>query len=478
MAADPIMTLEEYRARLEATKESSDGAAARPDTRPESLTLEEMLARFAHVAKGPIIVDTRNTHRRLRPGEFAAAYAHNKIVLEKKAIPTTVLWSQSEQRMSVDCLTFHPGEGQFYIERGLRHLNIWCPPTWPVVDTALAAPFLEHVEYLIPDKAQREDLLDWLAHAAQRPEMRPHFHFLLVAAQEGTGRSWLVEVLRRVWGERHAGETDLHRLLDDSFNSMLSGKILVAVHEVRAPADERYSHRDRLKGLLTDTILTVNEKHEPRWTERFCARFLMFTNRDDALPLAETDRRVYAVRCADEPRDAAYYTALYGRLADEQFLAAVWHLLKSRDLGKFNPGRRAPLNEMKAQMIAAGRSEEQQTAVEFARACPHDVIAATDLMHVLAPREEHETARDRKTRMAAIAAALKEIGAQTSAEKVWMVDTSTRVWFLRNPSVWTPMMQTTADKAGVIQEARRARDALVEAKWLAEVAIERWRNPQ
>jgi hypothetical protein len=29
--------------------------------------------------------------------------------------------------------------------------------------------------------------------------------------------------------------------LDDPFNSMLSGKILMAVHEVKAPADERYS---------------------------------------------------------------------------------------------------------------------------------------------------------------------------------------------------------------------------------------------
>jgi hypothetical protein len=115
--------------------------------------------------------------------------------------------------------------------------------------------------------------------------------------------------------------------------------------------------------------------------------------------------------------------------------------------------------------------------VEFARACPHDVIAATDLMHVLAPQEEHETARDRKTRMAAIAAALKEIGAQTSAEKVWM-DTSTRVWFLRNPGTWTPMMQVAATKAKVIDEAKRVRADLVKAKWLAELAIELWRNPQ
>lgn len=438
--------------------------------RPESLSLEQMLERFIHVARGPMIVDAHNTNRRLRPHEFAAAYAHNKIVVDKKAVPLTALWAQSEHRMLADCLTFNPGEGQFFAERGLRHLNIWCPPTWPLVDTALAAPFIAHLEYLIPDRAQRGDLLDWLAHAAQRPEVRPHFHFLLIAAQEGTGRSWLADLLGLLWGERHAGQTDLHGLMNDAFNSALSGKILMAVHEVRAPAEERFQHRDRLKSLLTDSRITINEKHEPRWTERFCARFLMFTNRDDALPLSETDRRVYAVRCADDPKDAAYYVTLYRRLADQQFLAAVWHLLRSRDIGRFNPGQRAPLNEMKRQMIAAGRTDEQQTAIEFAKACPHDVIAACDLMTALAPREDNETAKDRKLRAAAIAAVLKEAGAQTSAAKIWL-GTSTRVWFLRNPGVWT---SETITQQVLTQEAQRTRDDLAAAGWNADHAIKDW----
>jgi hypothetical protein len=34
-------------------------------------------------------------------------------------------------------------------------------------------------------------------------------------------------------------------------------------------------------------------------------------HRDDALPLSETDRRVYVVRCADNPKNAKYYTQLY-----------------------------------------------------------------------------------------------------------------------------------------------------------------------
>ena len=59
----------------------------------------------------------------------------------------------------------------------------------------------------------------------------------------------------------------------------------------------------------------MNEKFEPRWVERFVTRFLMFTNKDDAIPLSETDRRVYAVRCAEQPKDEVYYRTLYADLA-------------------------------------------------------------------------------------------------------------------------------------------------------------------
>jgi hypothetical protein len=439
--------------------------------RPESLTLEEMLVRFVHVARGPLIVDVSNTYRRLRAGEFTAAYAHNKVLIAGKAVPTTALWSQSAMRMTADCLTFHPGEPQFFIENGLRHLNIWNPPAWPPVHPTAAAWFIDHLAYLIPDARQREDLLDWLAHAAQRPEVRPHFHFLLVAAQEGTGRSWLVEILRRVWGERHAGETDLHRLLDDAFNSVLSGKILMAVHEVKAPADERFSHRDRLKSLLTDTSLTVNEKHQPRWSERFCARFLMFTNRDDALPLAETDRRVYAVRCADQPRDSAYYTTLYSMVENRTLLAAVWQLLRTRDISRFNPGARAPLNEMKAQMIAAGRTDEQQTAAEFLKACRYPVVSAADLMRLLAPEILDERPGDRKARTNALAAVMRELGAQTHHKKVKLDGKSGRVWILHNVGKWSQ-----ATSAALAQEASKARQHLSTYYWNLEGIVEAWES--
>ncbi|HVC37834.1 MAG TPA: primase-helicase family protein, partial [Gammaproteobacteria bacterium] len=417
------------------------GVSADDDSRivlPESLTLEQMLKRFVHVSRGPMIVDIENTYRQLNPREFAATYAHNTRQLEKgdKAIPVTKLWQNSPGRLSVDALGFHPGEGKFYRESGVAYLNLWIPPSWPAMDPedALEAsqPFFDHLTYLIPDEVTRNDLIDWLAHATQDPDVRPHHHFLLIAPQEGTGRDLMVNILECLWGERHAGFINLHDYMKGPHNEHMSGKILISVHEIKAPPREQWEYKERLKTLMTDDQININPKHKPMRTERFRARLMMLANDENALPVSEGERRIYTGRCADQFKDEAYYKRLYGIYKDNRkrnhMLTGIWQLLRTRDLSKFNPGRRAPLNEMKRAMIAAGRSDEQSNAVEFARKCPFDVVGSNDLIELLAPKLDNESQGDWQRRHGAIAAALRSVGCQRPEKKIWLNERSQRFW--------------------------------------------------
>lgn len=122
-------------------------------------------------------------------------------------------------------------------------------------------------------------------------------------------------------------------------------------------------------------------------------------------------------------------------------------------------------------MIAAGRTDEQQTAVEFVRACPHDVIAACDLVQVLVQRDPDEHARDHKARIAAMAAALKEIGCQTQTKKIWLAGESTRVWVLRNATRWSQ------SSAALRQAAERTHADIVAGKFSANLIIDIWKQP-
>lgn len=458
--------------RIDAVREQLDAEAADAAAPiAEVLTLEQMVERFVLNSAGPQVIDLKAPSRRMRPHEFAKHYAASITVLGKKVVPVSTLWIQHRDRKTVDAATFAPSQPQFFAEGGRTFFNTWMPPQWPRVDLKHATPFTDHMNYLVPHEGERGDLLDTLAHAAQYPGIRPHCHPLLIAQKQGTGRSWLNEMLRALW-KGAAVEVDLHRLLDDQFNSTIAGKIIVAVNEVKAPPSERYSHRDRLKALLTDTVLTVNEKHVPRWVEKFCARFVMSTNAEDALPLSETDRRIQPIRCADEPLSSDYYSELYAALKNPQFLAACWHTLATRDISAFNPGRRAPLTDTKLQLIHASRTEEQQGAIDVVLGSPHDVIASADLMRLCCPPTDREREQERRTRTGAVVAAIREAGVSTHPRKIKLAGTSTRVYVLRSFGAWRE-----ATPAKLAAAASAARADFDRAGWLADAVLDLWRLP-
>jgi hypothetical protein len=210
----------------------------------------------------------------------------------------------------------------------------------------------------------------------------------------------------------------------------------------------------------------------------------MFSNELVALPLAEKDRRVYAMRCADQAKDKAYYDGLYGMLEDRDFLAAVWTYLATRDISGM-PAR-APLNELKQAMIEAGRTEDQQRAVDLAGMCPRDVIASSDLMRAAAPLDMRtiyvgegqtdevpaETASQRQKRSVPIGKALEAIGCQTSARKVWL-GASERVWIVRNLNKWA-----IAPTDDLKREARLIREDFIACDYRAAALMERWNGSQ
>jgi Family of unknown function (DUF5906) len=444
----------------------------------EQLSVEDMLKRFVYVAREPIIVDLSNVSIKWRPHAFHGKYAASIEGSGKNAAPASRLWAAHPNRSDTYDIGFDPSEPRFFQHGGKTLLNMWTEPEWPDVDVVHAQPFIGHLEFLIPDSKSRNDLLDWLAATAQQPGIRPHYHFLLLAEPEGTGRSWLGDALREIWSNDYAISVDMHRLLDDNFNSELSRKVIVYVNEIKATANERFNHRERLKSLLSDSWITVNEKSLARWVEKFCARFLMFTNSTAALPITEKDRRIYAVRCTSTVRTPDYYKQLYKRLSDRQFLAAVWKLLKTRDLRNYNPGAVAPLTNTKLEMAEDGRTSGQQAAVEFARLAPFDVIHAPDLYKMVVVDRDHEPEKDRQNRLAAITNALRDVGVTPATRKMRPVEKipggeeygrPSRVWILRNPDQWR---DATTEMLRI--EVTQAREELEKHRWKLDAALGAW----
>lgn len=354
---------EEQRRRAQ---EIGDGTADAPPL-AELMTLDEMHEQMVFISDGARVAWRARPYITLPVSEFKLHTKASETKVHSKSYPSADLWLQSPARITTHTLTFRPGHPEFTTDpEGAPALNLWRPRERPP-STASPQPFLDHVTYLVPDRAERERFLDWLAHTEQFPGVLPHTHYLMVTKQTGIGRNWLASVLARVWAGATRLGFDLIGAMQSGFNGPLSRRLLVIVDELKA-ADTGYGsaqHAQQLKAMLTTEHRTINPKYGRMHVEYNCARWLMLSQHYDALPLERADRRVIVITNPPERKPVEYYRHLYSLLDDADFINAVAQYLATRNIEGFNPSEPAPLTESKQKAIEASMSDVERALIEL-----------------------------------------------------------------------------------------------------------------
>jgi primase-polymerase (primpol)-like protein len=157
---------------------------------------------------------------------------------------------ESPFRKGVDGRSWQPGQSQFCqdLESEDTVFNTWrglkpmaAPGNWQ----KRVKPFLRHVTFLIPEKAERKRHLQWLAHVVQYPEVLPHTSYLMIATTPGIGRNLYASIIVRALRGHAAAGVSLPDLLDGSFTGRLSKKLLAIVDEAREGSGDRRHQRTR-----------------------------------------------------------------------------------------------------------------------------------------------------------------------------------------------------------------------------------------
>jgi Bifunctional DNA primase/polymerase, N-terminal/Family of unknown function (DUF5906)/Primase C terminal 2 (PriCT-2) len=369
-ARDPRMKAE---LRAEQVRENIEiGNDVSEPILPTIMTLTEMHDRLVYIGSIGAVAD-RDTGRIRKKEHAAGEYAASKH--GKKKVPALKLWIESKKRVTVDVLTWVPGqppvcrppeeEGTgFNTWRGLASMD--APEDWK----ERAKPFLEHVDFLVPVESERERFLKWLAHIFQCPEVLPHTMYLMTTRTTGIGRNLLASILVRALRGHVAAGVSLPDLLDGGFTGRLSKKLLATVDEAReGGGDRRYQRAERLKSLLTEDYRHVNPKYGFQSVEKNCCRWLMFSNHDDAIPFDNSDRRVIVISNPTERKSDEYYARLYGMLDDGVFIASVRRWLETKDISDFRAGGHAPMNEAKQRALDEMMTETDRVIAEFKEDC-------------------------------------------------------------------------------------------------------------
>lgn len=246
---------------------------------------------------------------------------------------------------------YTPGRAEEIVENdGVAWLNTWQPPTVrPVKGTA--KPLLDHILYLCNgNKEQAGHITDWLAYMVQNPGAKIN-HALLIISKQGRGKDTLAAALARV-----IGETNVKFISDDDVSEgrydFMKRAQLVVVPETRT--GDRKDLANKLKPLITQPLIRVNEKNVKPYDVVNTVNMMMFSNHEDAAHIEDADRRYFVVICRADAKDPAYYTDLYRYIEGDEIAGFAW-FLKNRDLSNFNPKAPAPWTQDKETVREAAR---------------------------------------------------------------------------------------------------------------------------
>ena len=293
-------------------------------------------------------------------------------------------WLTWAHRFELRCLTYKPGEtgvtesGEWNTWRG------WgCEPKKGDVK-----PWKDLLDYLFKgDKENRTWFERWCAYPLRHPGEKLYTSVLMWGEGQGTGKSLVGYTLGEIYGENASviGQEHLH----GSFNSWAVGKQFVMGEEISG--NDKLETTDRLKAMITQKKVVVNEKFKPQYVIPDTLNYYFTSNHPAAFFLRNEERRNFIWEAPEVPLPGAFYKA-YNTWLKAEGPAALFHYLTKLDLGDFSPTAPAPVTSAKIEMVERNKSD-LALMIDDLLANPDeflekwgitaDVLQPTQLLHLL-----------------------------------------------------------------------------------------------
>lgn len=325
--------------------------------RPTVVLSDDFAPLVASTVEPPRIILKHNPSRDLRPEQF------NHLIAPMSDVKDTAIKVFGRLECQHDRLLYRPGDpaGTLAVDGG-RGFNVYQGGVAPM--SGDAGPWLEYLAHLFPLEADRKLVMRWLATLIARPKVRLTYGMLLISGAQGVGKSTLGSILRFVLGAPNVSFPSETSIVDSAFNSWLARKRLIFVNEFYS-GHSRKAY-DKLKPLVTDTHVPINEKGVPEYEMENWATFIACSNSEAALHLDDEDRRWLVPSVAETTRDREWWAKLHAWIsADGPVIVAHWAESYVRDKGYVRAGEHAPDTARKKAIVEGSRSEGQQLAIQL-----------------------------------------------------------------------------------------------------------------
>ena len=259
-----------------------------------------------------------------------------------------------------DRLVFEPGKEPELEIDGVRCINTWIATDLVPVDGD-PKPMEDHIEWLLEGKENASVLLDYLAFVVQNPGQKVKWAPLIIT-QHGVGKNTIAHIMKQIVGVRNYVEPTNDELINGR-NTSLVNAVLAVISETMV--GDRREVGNRMKSLITEPTLRVDEKFIAVFTMENKTNFIFFSNHDDPMHLEDGDRRYWVVHSDVEKKEPKYYDQLYRWIDEENGAAIFMQSLMDHDLSRFNPHSEPPMTEAKRELIDSCKTTAGNTLREL-----------------------------------------------------------------------------------------------------------------
>lgn len=187
---------------------------------------------------------------------------------------------------------------------GYWDINLWREPKYRRVapsprnsERPLGA-FAEFLELAITDQQDREVLLDWLTWSLKNEASKPSWALFLFSEEKGTGKSTILEFVRRLFGEENCSAENGIDGVTGRFPEDILNKKIVTLEEVKLTSFS--SAGNTLKEYITGSFVSVERKNRnERVRLPLRAGFLLTSNHRPSW-LEGGERRYYIIDVTHE----------------------------------------------------------------------------------------------------------------------------------------------------------------------------------
>jgi len=220
---------------------------------------------------------------------------------------------QKPSKKSVLKVIFDPSQ-DLTVDKIKKTINLFRPTdfmvsqeTLKVIDLAVDAPSINNLlSNLIPVSVERGRFVNWLAGIMQtRSKQLTAWVFM---GKPGAGKNVLLDhVLKPLFGDKQAIKVEDEQL-KNPFNGWLQNAILIAFNEVAHDNRTRNSINSKVKAIITDNDIMINEKNVKVFTIDNHANALFFSNNEIPVLIEENDRRFNVVRTGGNMRKQSWFS--------------------------------------------------------------------------------------------------------------------------------------------------------------------------